>query len=122
MLIEGWWLLLYTNSAIGSKSAQHSEVHFHPLVVIFNLSLCLGVICSRKLWFNSKFLVKILCKVHCDCRPAISAMYKWNSMQFPDMMNVQFHKIRCGDVGSGRDEMHHLHESIGDNVNDIKPI
>ena len=62
---------------------EHPKVRFHPLVVIFNLPLCLGVICSRKSGFNPKLLVNVLCEVRSESRPAIGTMYERNPMQFP---------------------------------------
>ena len=109
---------------------EHPKVCFHPLVVIFDLSLCLGVICGRKLRFNPKLLVDALHEVHSETRPMIGTMYKWNPMQFPyvmDMqfpyvMDMQFHEIRSGDVSCGRNEMCHLCELIGNNINGIKTV
>ena len=52
----------------------------------------------------------------------ISTMYERNPMQFPYVVDMQFHEIRSGDVSCCRNEMCHLCESIGNNVNGIETI
>ena len=101
---------------------EHPKVHFHPLVIIFNLSLRLGMIRGRKSGFDPKLLVNVLREVRSESRPAIGTMYKQNPMQFPYVADVQLHKIRSGDVSRGRNEMCHLREPIGNNVNGIKTV
>ena len=77
---------------------------------------------GRKSGFDPKLLVNVLCEVCSESRPVISTMYKRNPMQFPYVTDMQFHEIRSGDVSCGRNEMCHLRESIGNNVNGIKAI
>jgi hypothetical protein len=74
-----------------SVRAEHSQIRFHPLVVILNLALSLWVIHCRKSQFNPKVFIDTLHEVCCEHQTAISPMYKGNPVQFPDMVNVQLH-------------------------------
>jgi hypothetical protein len=102
--------------------AEHPKVRFHPLVVILNLTLSLWVICCRKSWLNSKVLIDTPCEVGHECRTTIRPMYEGNPVQFLDMANVQLHQIQSGNICRCRNEMCHLRESIGDDIDGVKPI
>jgi hypothetical protein len=102
--------------------AEHPKVRFHPLVVILDLTLSLWVICCRKSQLDSEVLIDTLCEVGCERRTMIRPVHKGNPMQFPDMANVQLHQIRSRNICCCQNEMCHLCESIGDDIDGVKPI
>ena len=100
--------------------AEHAEICFHPLVVILDLSLRLRMIGGREAGFDSKPLVQAFCKHGGEGRSSVRSMYQRDSMQFPDVSDVQIHQVGSGDIGGHRKKVGHFHQSIGDDVDGIE--
>jgi len=99
---------------------EHAEVGLHPLVVIFDLSLRLRMIGGREAGFYTKSLVEAFRKCGGEGRSSVRSMYQRDSMQFPDVSDVQLHQVGSGNIGCRRNEVGHFSQSVGDDVDGIE--
>ena len=99
---------------------EHAEICLEPLVVRLDLALGLWVVGSGEALVDTKGAIQATHIWSSELRATVGVVMQGESMEGPYTLDVELSELFSGAGGFAGDEVGHLRETVGNDINGIK--